>query len=410
MNEDWSYNQGANNVFPVGAVYNGYGYGGDMYNNVMGSVNNFPGQMGYDQGSPYGVNQPSQRMSGGYLNNVSSATDRLPSTADWWQKDASPFLPPTRAFVSPKDSSDQYDYEYSESYEEEENEKPSVKNFDPTSIGNLQKQQKSQPKFIAKDKMSPRLWTYGFTLIVMVTFGAAMYTKRSFLPIMENPLYGPDAITLITFGAKYGPLINDGQWWRFGTALLMHGGVIQVGIVFFIMTTMGSIEQKNGFWQASLSFLLAGLYGYILSSMFVPNTISCGANGAVFGWLGMKLSDLVASWSKDKKACSKLTLLLFQIILLIAMGFVPYNDNFCNAGGFTMGFLLALTMLPNVGFNGCELYCRMGVAFLAFPAMTTLFCLCLVLYYRRVSVAGWCTWCQSLTCINFTFAQWCPTI
>ena len=44
-------------------------------------------------------------------------------------------------------------------------------------------------------------------------------------------------------------------------------------------------------------YLLSGFGGSILSSLFIRNSISVGASGALFGLLGAMLSELITNWT-----------------------------------------------------------------------------------------------------------------
>lgn len=44
-------------------------------------------------------------------------------------------------------------------------------------------------------------------------------------------------------------------------------------------------------------YLLSGFGGSILSSLFMRNSISVGASGALFGLLGAMLSELITNWT-----------------------------------------------------------------------------------------------------------------
>lgn len=44
-------------------------------------------------------------------------------------------------------------------------------------------------------------------------------------------------------------------------------------------------------------YLLSGLGGSILSALFIHNSISVGASGALFGLLGAMLSELLTNWT-----------------------------------------------------------------------------------------------------------------
>ena len=44
-------------------------------------------------------------------------------------------------------------------------------------------------------------------------------------------------------------------------------------------------------------YLVSGLGGSVLSSLFIQNNISVGASGALFGLLGAMLSELFTNWT-----------------------------------------------------------------------------------------------------------------
>lgn len=49
--------------------------------------------------------------------------------------------------------------------------------------------------------------------------------------------------------------------------------------------------------RVGLIYLLSGIGGSILSSLFIQNSISVGASGALFGLLGAMLSELLTNWT-----------------------------------------------------------------------------------------------------------------
>lgn len=49
--------------------------------------------------------------------------------------------------------------------------------------------------------------------------------------------------------------------------------------------------------RLGLLFVISGMGGSVLSSLFVRTTISVGASGALFGLLGGMLSELLTNWT-----------------------------------------------------------------------------------------------------------------
>lgn len=56
-------------------------------------------------------------------------------------------------------------------------------------------------------------------------------------------------------------------------------------LVFFIAVRIG------------LLYVISGLGGSLLSSLFIQSNISVGASGALFGLLGAMLSELITNWT-----------------------------------------------------------------------------------------------------------------
>lgn len=49
--------------------------------------------------------------------------------------------------------------------------------------------------------------------------------------------------------------------------------------------------------RIGIIYLVSGVGGSVLSSLFIRNTISVGASGALFGLLGAMLSELFTNWT-----------------------------------------------------------------------------------------------------------------
>lgn len=66
--------------------------------------------------------------------------------------------------------------------------------------------------------------------------------------------------------------------------------------------------------RVGVIYLLSGIGGSILSSLFIQNSISVGASGALFGLLGAMLSELLTNWTiYANKVYSQL--LVFAVLL-----------------------------------------------------------------------------------------------
>ncbi|CAK8535679.1 unnamed protein product [Lathyrus sativus] len=183
--------------------------------------------------------------------------------------------------------------------------------------------------------------------------------RFSFQPFTENPLLGPSVRTLRVLGALEKDLVvGENEAWRFFTCMFLHAGVVHLLANMFSLLFIGvRLENEFGFLKIGLLYMFSGFGGSLLSILHlgdaaVPNTISVGASGALFGLLGAMLSELLTNWTIYSNKCAALTSLLLIIGLNLAVGFLPHVDNSAHIGGFLSGFLLGfiLLMRPQYGY------------------------------------------------------------
>ncbi|XP_052182896.1 RHOMBOID-like protein 3 isoform X2 [Diospyros lotus] len=208
--------------------------------------------------------------------------------------------------------------------------------------------------------------------------------RFSFQPLGENPLLGPSSSTLEKLGAlEWNRVVHEHQQWRLIT--------FRVGIIY----------------------LLSGFGGSVLSSLFIRNSISVGASGALFGLLGAMFSELITNWTiYTNKAAALLTLLVIVIINL-AIGILPHVDNFAHIGGFLTGCLAGFILLPRPQFGWIERRnlpadVRLKSKYKAYQYVLWLislilliagFTVGLVMLLRGVNANEHCHWCHYLSCV-----------
>lgn len=56
-------------------------------------------------------------------------------------------------------------------------------------------------------------------------------------------------------------------------------------------------------------YLVAGVFGTIVSAIFVPTQVMVGASGAIFGVFGALWADLWQNWSINQNQCRMFTVL-----------------------------------------------------------------------------------------------------
>src|SRR5512140_2752176 len=103
---------------------------------------------------------------------------------------------------------------------------------------------------------------------------------------------GADALAptpqqIIDLGGSYPPLTLHGEWWRLGSSMFLHFGIVHIGLNMVCLYQARVVEQLFGRIGFLAIYLLAGLGGGIASLLAgTGNAVTAGASGAVFGIYG----------------------------------------------------------------------------------------------------------------------------
>jgi rhomboid protease GluP len=150
--------------------------------------------------------------------------------------------------------------------------------------------------------------------------------------------------TLVDFGAKFNPLIDLGEYWRFVTPLFIHIGALHIFLNSYAIWIVGpQVEKLYGASRFTMIYILSGIAGVALSYWYHPVTISAGASGSLFGMFGA----LLVFGFKYRNSIPP----MFQravgkgvipvIVVNLFIGMLPGIDNSAHVGGLIAGALLA---------------------------------------------------------------------
>ena len=158
-----------------------------------------------------------------------------------------------------------------------------------------------------------------------------------------------DSNVLLDFGAMFGPLLADGQYWRLFTAMFLHVGWLHLALNGFGLFIFGRIvERAFGHYRFITIYLLTGLAGGVASYLLNSITIAAGASGAIFGIIGA----LGAFFLAQRRILGPLGRQNFYgIAVLVAINLVlglmfPRIDNWAHMGGLVAGFALGMLLSP----------------------------------------------------------------
>jgi membrane associated rhomboid family serine protease len=113
------------------------------------------------------------------------------------------------------------------------------------------------------------------------------------VPLDENSMLGPSIQTLINSGGLTSvSVICDGEWWRIFVSFFLHAGIFHLAFNMLTLLLLGSqLEREFGPLDMTAIYMSSGVAGQLASAVFLPNSVSVGASGAIFGLLGAQWAD-----------------------------------------------------------------------------------------------------------------------
>lgn len=154
---------------------------------------------------------------------------------------------------------------------------------------------------------------------------------------------------LINYGAKDNDLIVQGQYWRFVTPIFLHANLLHVGLNMLNLAVLGVfLERVVGHLRYLFIYFVTGIVSIIASFYFMPQEISVGASGAIFGLVGAySIFVLMHRRAFPKHGIPALLWLIIVIGVNLGIGlFVPNVDNYAHIGGLLSGCLLGWWFTP----------------------------------------------------------------
>ncbi|KAG0708783.1 hypothetical protein DFH29DRAFT_889030 [Suillus ampliporus] len=273
----------------------------------------------------------------------------------------------------------------------------------------------------------------------LVVNSRAQGTPVSFKPVV-NPMLGPSESALIYLGARFPPCmkvvqglpvttqmacLNDtanppdrlcsieevcgfggfhggepNQWFRFITAIFVHAGFIHIILNMIAQLTISAqIEREMGSAGFFITYFAAGTFGNVLGGNFsLVGAPSIGASGAIFGTVAVTWVDLFAHWKYQYRPGKKLAIMTVELLFGIALGYIPYVDNFAHLGGLCMGLLVGTTLYPVISPTKRHKLIMWAFRLAAIPLAVVLFVVLIRNFYTSDPYAA-CSGCRYLSCI-----------
>ncbi|KAK7064295.1 rhomboid-like protein [Favolaschia claudopus] len=266
----------------------------------------------------------------------------------------------------------------------------------------------------------------------------AQGTPVSFKPVV-NPMLGPSSTTLINVGARFPPCMkfvqdvpptmqigclnntanpateictieeicgfggfhgkDPNQWFRFITPIFLHAGFIHLILNMLAQLTVSAqVEREMGTGGFFITYFAAGIFGNVLGANFaLVARPSIGASGSIFGCIAVTWVDLFAHWKYHYRPVRKLVFMTIELIIGVAVGYIPYVDNFAHLGGFLMALFVGTIFYPVISVSRRHKIIMTSARILAIPVAVILFVLLTRNFYTSDPYAA-CEGCRYLSC------------
>jgi len=145
--------------------------------------------------------------------------------------------------------------------------------------------------------------------------------------------------SLLILGANNRGLVLNGDIFRLISSIFLHGNILHLFVNMYSLWIIGSqVETYLGKFRYLIIYLLSGLMGNLFSIVFLENSLSVGASGAIFGLMGCLL---YFGYHYRLYLSNALTNQIIPIIILnLVFGFsVSGIDNASHIGGLIGGYL-----------------------------------------------------------------------
>uniref|UniRef100_Q02C85 Rhomboid family protein n=1 Tax=Solibacter usitatus (strain Ellin6076) TaxID=234267 RepID=Q02C85_SOLUE len=183
---------------------------------------------------------------------------------------------------------------------------------------------------------------FNTTIILLMNIGLYIVTAVFSLQSgNSDAFFNLDGRTLIAFGAKFDPLLAQGEWWRLVTAGFLHGGMLHIFMNTWALFGLGAqVEETFGSSRMWVIYFVATVTGFYASAVWSP-ALSVGASAGIFGLLGAMIAFGVRHHGFTGDAFRSQYMFWAGLNLLFGILGSGRIDNAAHIGGLIGGFAVA---------------------------------------------------------------------
>eukprot|EP00981_Chlorochromonas_danica_P002661 scaffold521_cov177-Ochromonas_danica.AAC.15 len=170
----------------------------------------------------------------------------------------------------------------------------------------------------------------------------------------HNSVIGPPVYSMVRFGAKEaGLIVVKNEWWRLISCIMLHAGIFHLLPNVAIQLRVGGyLNLVYGTPKWLFIYLASGIFGAMMSCIFLPSSVGVGSSGALMGMLSSWVVWIIFRWKKIPPECKKqrncqLLIVTAAIVVTLATSAMPNVDWAAHVGGAIQGILWGFVLLSN---------------------------------------------------------------
>jgi rhomboid protease GluP len=154
-------------------------------------------------------------------------------------------------------------------------------------------------------------------------------------------------------GLKANEMIQQGQYWRLITPILLHGSILHVSFNMYALYIFApTLERNMGHWRFLALYLIGGLGGNVASFIF-STAPSLGSSTAIFGLLGAEGVFLYQNKKLFGKNAQRALINIITVgVINLIIGLSPGIDNWGHVGGLIGGLAFSWFAGPILHVEG----------------------------------------------------------
>lgn len=144
-----------------------------------------------------------------------------------------------------------------------------------------------------------------FIVLVQIGLMVAMIQIAGYAPQSQNSVIGPPVYIMVRFGAKESALmIYKNEWYRLLAPIMLHAGIFHLLPNIAIQLRVGGyLNLVYGTPKWLWIYFISGIYGVVLSCLFLPNAVGVGSSGSLMGMLSSWVVWIIFRWEKIPARC-----------------------------------------------------------------------------------------------------------